>query len=223
MYLDGMLIPARRLVNGKSVVQEEFVEEVTYFHLEFDMHAVIFAEGAPAESFIDDESREQFDNAGEYRALYPEAIRQPARFCAPRVEDGEPLEAVRRRLRARAEGTSRSALAGSSRWRGNLDSVERGRISGWAQDECEPDRPVMLRIQDNGAPLGRVRADGYRDDLRVAGIGAGSHAFSFSVPSGLAPEISHVIEVRRADDGRLLPGSPWMVAASPVNPRFAKA
>jgi O-antigen biosynthesis protein len=70
--------------------------------LEFDAHAVIFAEGAPAESFVDDESREMFDNAAEFRRRYPSAVRTSARFCAPRVEDGWELQDVRRRLAERA-------------------------------------------------------------------------------------------------------------------------
>jgi hypothetical protein len=104
MYLDGVLIPAALLVNGVSIIQEEKVDEVTYFHLEFDAHTIIYAEGAPTESFVDDESREMFDNAAEYKLLYPDAIAGPGRFCAPRVEEGEELEKVRRRLAERAAG-----------------------------------------------------------------------------------------------------------------------
>jgi hypothetical protein len=100
MYVDGWLIPAALLINGRTIVQEEDVEAITYFHLEFDSHAVIYAEGAAAESFVDDESRRMFDNAREYATLYPEAPDELARFCAPRVEYGEELEAVRRRLAA---------------------------------------------------------------------------------------------------------------------------
>jgi len=90
------------LVNGESILQEEAVDDVTYYHLEFDTHAAIFAEGAAAESFVDDESREMFDNAAEFHLLYPNEIRRPARLCAPRVEEGWELEVVRRRLAERA-------------------------------------------------------------------------------------------------------------------------
>jgi len=97
------------LVNGVSIVQEEWVDEVSYFHLEFDSHEVIVAEGALSESFVDDESRQLFDNASEYHELHPQSPPQPARFCAPRVEDGYELEAVRQQLAARAE-TGRSVI-----------------------------------------------------------------------------------------------------------------
>jgi hypothetical protein len=113
LFIDGMLIPASALVNDVSICREDigFEETVTYFHLEFDGHAVIYAEGAPAESFVDDDSRGMFDNAAEYSALYPHAAREPARFCAPRVEDGEELQRVRQRLLARSLGATSSRAA----------------------------------------------------------------------------------------------------------------
>jgi hypothetical protein len=98
MYIDAMLIPAAALINGTSIVQEETSAPVVYLHLEFDSHTIIYAEGAVAESFVDDDSRQMFDNAPEYHILYPGAAAARACFCAPRVEDGEELERVRHRL-----------------------------------------------------------------------------------------------------------------------------
>lgn len=51
---------------------------------------------------MDDDSRQMFDNAAEYALLYPQAVPQAAHFCAPRLEDGEALEALRSRLAALA-------------------------------------------------------------------------------------------------------------------------
>ena len=102
MYLDDMLIPASALVNGVSIAQAATVDQVEYFHLELETHDIILAEGSASESFVDDDSRGMFHNVASYEALYPEALRLPPRYCAPRVEDGEALEAVRRRLAARA-------------------------------------------------------------------------------------------------------------------------
>jgi hypothetical protein len=89
------------LLNGTSITQLEAVDQVEYIHLELDTHDVILAEGAPSETFLDDDSRDMFHNAEEYRALYPDATLTAQRYCAPRVEDGEALEAVRERLAAR--------------------------------------------------------------------------------------------------------------------------
>ena len=219
MFVDDVLIPASALVNGSSIVQLEAVDAVEYFHLELDTHDVILAEGAAAESFVDDDSRGIFQNAAEYRLLYPDALRAPARFCAPRVEDGAALEAVRRRLAARAGAApdagalcfARDACAVI------VDHVGRGpdRSAGRA-DAATPGQPVRLRIIDNDAVIGAVVAGLHRDDLRRAGIGDGCHAFEFTVPGGLSPHLRHVIRVERAADGEDLTNSPWMVAATPL-------
>jgi ABC-type amino acid transport substrate-binding protein len=65
----GVLIEAKNLVNGASIVQAERVEKVEYFHIELDSHDVIIAEGALSETFLDDDSRGMFHNVHEYCAL----------------------------------------------------------------------------------------------------------------------------------------------------------
>ncbi len=100
MFLDGVLVPASALVDGRAIVQAACVDQVDYIHLELDTHDVIVAEGALSESFVDDGSRGMFQNAGEYAQLYPGAPSRPALFCAPRIEDGDGLEAIRARLAA---------------------------------------------------------------------------------------------------------------------------
>ena len=101
MLLDGLLVPARCLVNGIGIVPERGRARVEYIHIELADHAVILAEGAASETFVDDDSRAMFENAGEFAELYPEAV-PPAAFCAPRVEDGYELHDMRQRLAAAA-------------------------------------------------------------------------------------------------------------------------
>jgi hypothetical protein len=95
------------------VLTDSSVRSVTYYHLEFDQQELIFAEGAPAESFVDDDSRKMFDNAADYARRYPAAPHQSATFCAPRLEDGEALEVLRSQLAAVA-GIAVPALVGAS-------------------------------------------------------------------------------------------------------------
>jgi hypothetical protein len=104
MYLEGMLISARDLINGYSITQERSVDELTYYHLEFDEHTAIYAEGAAAESYVDDDNREMFDNWLEFHELYPHEVRTPAAYCAPRVEDGWALERIRQQLSGAVPG-----------------------------------------------------------------------------------------------------------------------
>ena len=97
MFLEGVLIPARCLVNGTSIRQESGLSRVDYVHIELDLHDVIFAEGAPSETFVDDGGRAMFHNAIDYSARYPDA-QQNDSYCARRVESGIEVERVWRRL-----------------------------------------------------------------------------------------------------------------------------
>lgn len=101
LSIDGVLVPAGELVNGVSILQEA-VARVDYIHIELASHALIFAEGAATETFIDDNSRQLFDNADEYARLYPNEERTAAQFCAERLSEGYDVEAIRWRLADRA-------------------------------------------------------------------------------------------------------------------------
>ena len=73
LLIDGILIQAGALVNGVSIVRETDVPEVfTYFHVELNDHALIFAENTLAETFIDNVDRLGFDNWREHQVLYPD-------------------------------------------------------------------------------------------------------------------------------------------------------
>ncbi len=184
LYLEGVLIEARDLVNGVSIVQAERVEAVEYFHLELDSHDVLVAEGAPAESFIDDDSRALFHNAQEYRALYPGEAAGPAQYCAPRREEGREVE------RARAAIARRAGLRVATEWApfgpllGQIERAGRDRIAGWARDAANRHAPVCLDILARGALLGRVIANRHRPDLAAAS--AGRHGFEFVSPKAVA-------------------------------------
>jgi hypothetical protein len=208
MLIGDVLVAAVDLVNGVTITQPATTADVEYFHPELATHDIILAEGAPSESFIDDDSRTMFHNVAEYRALYPDAIRRPARYCRPRVEDGEALEDIRRRL---AAGPLMDPEAASPALPplGSLDVVNREKIDGWALDETRPDTPVRLRIHNNDVPVAEIAADRFRPDLNEKGIG--DRSFSWTVPGGLSPMHRHVIRVRRVCDGAELPGSPWVL------------
>lgn len=188
-------------MNGASIKKMRGVEEIDYFHLEFDLHVVIFAEDATAESFVDDDSRMLFHNADEYRRLYPgEPRRREAKFCAPRVEAGYALEVVCRALAARALWRRSSGVAESRRL-GYVDRATRSIVEGWAVG----DGPVRLAVVVNGAVVGQTLANRARADLKSSGLG--DCGFRFMLPHPLAPELGHRIEVRRESDWTLLTGA----------------
>ena len=197
MFLDGVLIEAKDLINGVSVLRAENVERVEYFHIELDSHDVIIAEGALAESFIDDDSRLLFHNAHEYRVLYPDAAKEVAQYCAPRLQEGYEVEAVRRRIALRA-GLDEAARVGNLR--GYVDRITAKCVAGWAQNVDHPEAPVCLDVLVGGVLVGQVLANRYREDLQKAGMGSGRHGFEFRLPPKLVFAREHV-EVRRSFDG----------------------
>jgi Hint domain len=71
MFLGGILVQAGALVNGLSIIREPgMAERFVYYHVELADHALIFAEGAAAETFVDNVDRMGFDNWAEHEALY---------------------------------------------------------------------------------------------------------------------------------------------------------
>jgi hypothetical protein len=197
----GVLVEAKDLVNGASIMQAEQVNDVEYFHIELDTHDVIIAEGALSETFVDDDSRGMFHNAHQYAALYADEEMTPVRYCAPRRDHGYEVEVVRQRLAQRAGLLSAADRPSAGALRGYVDRVSAGCIAGWAQNIDHPEAPVCLDIVAGGRLIGQVLANGYRDDLKAAGLGSGRHAFEFTPPLGTSVG---AIEVRRSLDGTAL-------------------
>ena len=108
MLLGGHLVPARCLVNATNIRQDRALPRIDYLHVELDTHDALLAEGAPSETFLDDDSRHLFQNAAEFAALYPSAITE-GRFCAPRIGSGPALETIRRHLAAIARTAMQAA------------------------------------------------------------------------------------------------------------------
>ena len=112
LLLDGVLIPAEHLVNGLTILQAGPIDEVEYSHLEFEAHEVILAEGAPAESYVECDNRQGFQNAHEFAALYPGDARASFGYCLPRLKEGmAELAAIRARLFERAAALGHSTTA----------------------------------------------------------------------------------------------------------------
>ena len=63
VFLGGVLIPVRYLVNGISISQIE-AARVEYWHVELDRHAVLLADWLPAESYLDTGNRSAFADGG---------------------------------------------------------------------------------------------------------------------------------------------------------------
>ena len=99
VYADGVLIPVKYLVDGASVAQVA-VDQVAYFHVELERHAVLLAEGLAAEWYLDTGDRSSFSNGGGAVRLHPEfaSLRWEAQGCAPLVVTGKEVAGVKHRL-----------------------------------------------------------------------------------------------------------------------------
>jgi hypothetical protein len=130
LFLDGVLIPAEKLINGVTIRQLEAMQTIEYFHIELEAHDVILAEGAAAETFVDCDNRGMFHNSAEFEQLYPNASPPKWAYCAPLVEGGEALEKVRQKLEQRVEAFDhtisvdpalRLLVDGSEQWPDRVD------------------------------------------------------------------------------------------------------
>ena len=73
MLVDGILCEAGALVNGTTITRvplSEFGDNYTVYHVETEAHEIILANGAPAETFVDNATRRAFDNFFEFEALH---------------------------------------------------------------------------------------------------------------------------------------------------------
>ena len=105
MLVDGVICHAGALVNGTTITRvplEEMGESFTVYHIETEAHEIILANGAPAETFIDNVSRRVFDNYAEFEALYGD-VPEMAELPYPRAMSARQ---VPERIRAKLVGAA---------------------------------------------------------------------------------------------------------------------
>ena len=73
LLIDGVLIPAKYLVNDRSITFDEAAnrsDTIEYFSVVLETHEAVFAEGAAAETYRYTGETIAWDNLAEYEALY---------------------------------------------------------------------------------------------------------------------------------------------------------
>ncbi|MDP4026267.1 hypothetical protein Q8W71_26935 [Methylobacterium sp. NEAU 140] len=95
---------------------------------------------------------------------------------------------------------------------GHVGTLTHRRIAGWAWESDAPNVPVTVLVAIERRVLGRCRADRFREDLAIEGLGTGRCGFALDLPAGrLALRRGYAISVRREGDGLHLPGSPYLL------------
>ena len=107
LFVEGKLIPARMLVNSRSIAVDTSIANYDYFHVELEAHAILVAEGMEAESYLDTGNRGNFLN-GEIANLRPDFTVDPTNkswahdAAAPLAVDRKTVEPIWRQLELRA-------------------------------------------------------------------------------------------------------------------------
>lgn len=63
LLLNGKMIPAKYIVNDDTIYQDNECGSVEYYHLECEYHSAIIANGVLAESYLDVDNRNVFENS----------------------------------------------------------------------------------------------------------------------------------------------------------------
>ena len=100
LFIDGVLIPVRLLVNDMSIVRANNFDFVAYWHVELERHGIVLAEGAAAETFLP-----WGDNRSPFTRTSGEPGKGKSPLAAPIVMGGDVVDAVHRRLQLRAEAS----------------------------------------------------------------------------------------------------------------------
>lgn len=88
-------------------------------------------------------------------------------------------------------------------------------IEGWAWDNSLPNTPINVDIYDGNTLLTTVTANLFRGDLLSAGIGNGSHGFSWPTPAALKNGAVHSIRVNFAGSARTVRATPKNLVCTP--------
>ncbi len=162
VFVDGLLIPVRLLVNHASIAIAKNVRTVEYVHVELPAHDILLAEGLPAESYLDTGHRATLLPSGAAVRPNPSEAAQIrfSRSCASLATDAARVEPIWRRIAA-AVGGPPSGVATTA----------------------DPD----LRLLHRGRSLRPIRVADGRHLFAVAGGGTARLVSRASRPSDTQP------------------------------------
>ena len=102
LFIDGVIIPVRLLVNDLSIIRDDSMDSIEYWHIELPRHCFVVAEGAAAESY---ESYLEWRNRSHFTFSLGSPRQGSSPFAAPYAFGGDVVAAACRRLRVRAEAS----------------------------------------------------------------------------------------------------------------------
>ncbi|RUT24595.1 hypothetical protein C0V97_15790 [Asaia sp. W19] len=104
MYLDGAFVPARMLVNGRSIFYDHSIPQFDFYHIETDAHSILWSDGALSESYLDTGDRDLFYQGSPVVHLLNAPARDWAEHgAAPLRTERDFVEPIHASLVARAD------------------------------------------------------------------------------------------------------------------------
>jgi hypothetical protein len=92
--------------------------------------------------------------------------------------------------------------------RGRIEKATIATIGGWAWDPQVPDERIRLELVEGEKQLAVAVADRFREEIVPLGCGDGRYGFDIELEDGVLSEGRHVLNLRCADTGATMPGSP---------------
>ncbi len=186
IFADGRLVPARMLVNGRSIIEDRSIGSYGYYHIELERHGILISEGLTTESYLDTGNRGGFANDDVVTLALDPSTAAPHdwRFhaCAPLATARCEVEPIWQRLDQRADllglapRPGQAALDGDPALRVRLDdgSVLQARwLDGDRHFFQMPHGRRALRLESRSTiPARSVGA--FVDDRRRLGVQIGS-------------------------------------------------
>ncbi|WP_408871019.1 Hint domain-containing protein [Gluconobacter cerinus] len=102
LFFDGKFVPARMLVNGRSIFYDTSITSYDYYHIETEEHSVIMADGMLTESYLDTGNRSAFRQRGEVVSLTPSRNLSWEDAAASLTVDRDLVEPLFRQIETRA-------------------------------------------------------------------------------------------------------------------------
>ncbi|AOW47885.1 Hint domain-containing protein [Acetobacter ascendens] len=103
LFVEGRFVPARMLVNGRSIYYDTTMTSYDYYHIETEKHSVIMADGMLTESYLDTGNRRNFQQAGKVVRIGGKQKNWQKDAAAPLGVQREFVEPIFQKLEERAK------------------------------------------------------------------------------------------------------------------------
>jgi len=103
LFFDGQFVPARMLVNGRSIFFDKSITSYDYYHIETEDHSVIMADGMLTESYLDTGNRSTFFQKGNVVSIGSSRNLSWDDAAVPLTVSRETIEPLFRKIENRAD------------------------------------------------------------------------------------------------------------------------